>query len=164
MSLCPLGLIRRAVCLCVARGCVPERAKIVRLSPLPVFVLLFSFVLLFCTEEFAQAKERTELWQGSIYTSTFRCGFCFSESGKARGVLLLKTLYGQVDEYHLYGTITKNFVDVRHSSGHHVTGEILQDGSVRGSITLGTGRTISFKGRRSTDVRLASEDCAPLGD
>ena len=105
---------------------------------------------------------RTELWSGSIYTSTFKCGFCFSQNGKARGVLQLKTFYGQVDTYHLYGTIKNNKVDLRHSSGHHVQGEILSDQAVKGSITLGTGRTIDFKGQRKQGVRLAKSDCAPL--
>ncbi|MBO4334296.1 MAG: hypothetical protein J5846_00475 [Desulfovibrio sp.] len=106
------------------------------------------------------AKERQELWSGSIYTSKFRCGFCFSPTGKARGVLLLRTLYGQVDVYHLYGSISQGHVDVRHSSGHHVVGDIQGD-TVTGSITLGSGRTISFKGKRQTGQSLAPDDCAP---
>ena len=134
--------------------------------PLPGVLLLLLFWLLLpatlLAAETAQeaSAERQELWSGSIYTSKFRCGFCFSPTGKARGVLLLRTAYGQVDVYHLYGSISQGHVDVRHSSGHHVLGDIQGD-SVTGSITLGSGRTISFKGKRQTGMALAPEDCAP---
>ncbi|MBQ7608617.1 MAG: hypothetical protein IJU76_11705 [Desulfovibrionaceae bacterium] len=109
-----------------------------------------------------QEKESTELWTGSILTSTFRCGFCFTQSGKARGVLLLKTAFGQIDEYHLYGSMKNGHLDVRHSSGHHVTGHIVDKKHVKGSIQLGSGRKFSFSGKRETNVRLVPEDCAPL--
>ena len=128
---------------------------------LRIVSLLLVLLVVFCAKpSVASAQERQELWSGSIYTSKFRCGFCFADNGKARGVLLLRTLTGQVDVYHLYGTISGNHVDVRHSSGHHVLGDILGN-EVEGSITLGTGRTISFQGKRETRVQLAPDDCAP---
>ncbi|MCR5813480.1 MAG: hypothetical protein K6G15_03160 [Desulfovibrio sp.] len=129
-----------------------------RLAPIVVFCLFWLWAAQ--AQADPNASERQELWSGSIYTSKFRCGFCFSPKGDARGVLLLRTAYGQVDVYHLYGTIAHGHVDVRHSSGHHVVGDILGE-EVEGSITLGTGRTISFKGKRKTGVPLAPEDCAP---
>ncbi|MCR4666830.1 MAG: hypothetical protein K5657_06000 [Desulfovibrio sp.] len=132
-------------------------------KPFCLVLLFLLFLALFTPPALLLADdERQELWSGSIYTSTFRCGFCFARDGRARGVLLLKTLFGQVDEYHLYGTIRNGHVDVRHSSGHHVVGDILSDNSIKGQITLGTGKVISFKGKRSTEARLAQDDCAPL--
>ncbi|MBO4368843.1 MAG: hypothetical protein J5803_01895 [Desulfovibrio sp.] len=131
---------------------------------LALLICLFFIFSLFLSEASCE-EERKELWSGTIYTSTFRCGFCFAKNGQARGVLLLKTLFGQVDVYHLYGTISANGrVDVRHSSGHHVVGQAYPDNSVKGSITLGSGKTLSFTGKRTQNVRLAPSDCAPLDD
>ncbi|MBQ7585370.1 MAG: hypothetical protein IJU40_03875 [Desulfovibrionaceae bacterium] len=110
----------------------------------------------------APLPEQTELWVGTIYTSKFKCGFCFSPSGKARGVLFLKPPFGEVDVYHLYGTFKNGKVDARHSSGHHVKGQVLPGNKVKGKIRLGDGRRVSFKGTRIQGVRLAKEDCAPL--
>ena len=126
--------------------------------------IVMGFVLLGASPVFArgQEAEETELWTGTIYTSSFRCGFCTTKSGKARGVLLLKTVFGQVDEYHLYGTMRDGHLDVRHSSGHHVKGKIVSSTRVKGTITLGSGKTIAFKGKRKTGVRLKFSDCAPL--
>lgn len=129
-------------------------------------LLLLCLTVFFAAPAFARdssADERTELWEGSIFTSKFRCGFCFNRNGKARGVLLLKTAFGQVDEYHLYGTIRGDRISMRHSSGHDIKGTIVSPTRVKGSIKLGSGGTYSFKGKRTTDVRLAPSDCAPLG-
>lgn len=109
-----------------------------------------------------QDEEQRELWVGKIYTSKFKCGFCFSKNGKARGVLFLRTPFGQVDVYHLYGTYKNGLVDARHSSGHHVRGKVVDGQNVKGKIKLGDGRKVSFKGTRVVGVPLAKEDCAPL--
>ena len=78
-------------------------------------------------------------------------------------MLLLRTAYGQVDVYHFYGTHSDGFVDARHSSGHHVHVDLVSPDAIEGSITLGSGRTMNFEGKRRTGVRLAAEDCAPPG-
>lgn len=106
--------------------------------------------------------EQQELWVGTIYTSKFKCGFCFSKNGKARGVLLLRAPFGQVDVYHLYGTYKNGIVDVRHSSGHHVRSKVVDGEKVKGKIRLGDGRKVSFKGKRVFGAPLDPSDCAPL--
>ena len=141
-----------------------------------IFCLLLCFILSPSTLSFAEPKhapqstlqqqndgpEQTELWTGKIFTSKFKCGFCFAPSGKARGVLFLRTSFGQVDVYHLYGTFKDGRVDARHSSGHHVRGRVLDNNKVKGTIKLASGRKVTFKGTRTVGVPLAKEDCAPL--
>ncbi len=117
-------------------------------------------LLLLGTNVWAMEKETKELWSGSIYTSTFRFGICYTKSGQARGVLHLTTLYGQTDEYHFYGQMKNGSLDLRHSSGHHAVGEIIAADRVKGTITLGTGRKVNFKGKRAVGVSL-TDDCAP---
>ncbi|MBR4741785.1 MAG: hypothetical protein IK079_02645 [Desulfovibrio sp.] len=125
-----------------------------------MFKIVLSLALIFLGSN-VYASEKTELWSGSIYTSTFRCGICTRPDGQARGVLLLKTMFGQVDVYHLYGSIKNGKMDLRHSSGHHVQGVVTGPESVKGTITLGTGRVISFTGKRKLNVPLTA-DCSPL--
>lgn len=106
--------------------------------------------------------EVRELWTGSLYTSTFRMGMCFSARGKVRGVLHLHLANGQVDVYHFYGSVKDNVVAASHSSGHILHGRLSAPDKVEGMINLKNGMKIKFEGKRIYDVPLASEDCAPL--
>lgn len=106
--------------------------------------------------------EVTELWTGSLYTSTFRVGLCFSAQGKVRGVLHLRLANGQVDVYHFEGSVKDNAIEASHSSGHRFKGRLSAPDKVEGTISLKNGMKIKLEGKRVQDVPLASEDCAPL--
>lgn len=106
--------------------------------------------------------EVTELWTGSLYTSTFRVGLCFSAQGKVRGVLHLHLANGQVDVYHFEGSVKDNAIEASHPSGHKFKGRLSAPDKVEGTISLKNGMKIKLEGKRVQDVPLASEDCAPL--
>ncbi len=110
----------------------------------------------------AAPVEVRELWTGSLYTSSFRAGMCFSAQGKVRGVLHLRLANGQVDVYHLNGRVKDNVIEASHSSGHIFRGRLSGPDSVEGTINLKNGMKIKIKGKRIQDVPLAPEDCAPL--
>ena len=61
--------------------------------------------------------ERSEVWDGKMYSSTFRAAMCVAPDGKARGVLLLRQRSGKVDTYHFYGEERNGVIAVSHSSG-----------------------------------------------
>ena len=106
--------------------------------------------------------EVTELWTGSLFTSTYRVGLCFSSLGTIRGVVHLRLKNGKVDVYHIKGTVNGNKIKASHSSGHKFKGELVGSDRVKGSITLKSGLRIELDGRREHDAPLAPEDCAPL--
>lgn len=108
--------------------------------------------------------EVTELWTGSLYTSTFRVGLCFSAQGKVRGVLHLRLANGQVDVYHFEGSVKDNAIEASHSSGHRFKGRLSASDKVEGTISLKNGMKIKLEGKRVQDVPLAAGDCAPLPD
>lgn len=66
--------------------------------------------------------EVTELWTGDVLTASFRMGMCFAADGKLRGVVLLRSSNGQVDVYHVYGSVQNNTFSATHGSGHKITG------------------------------------------
>ncbi|MDR2054464.1 MAG: hypothetical protein LBQ10_01130 [Desulfovibrio sp.] len=129
---------------------------------IPVFALLLG--ILAPTAAGAQNPvEATELWTGSLYTSTYRAGLCFSPQGAVRGVLHLRLKNGKVDVYHIAGVIHGNEIEASHSSGHKFTGELVAPDRVEGVIALKNGMKIELSGRRERGVLLAPEDCAPPG-
>ena len=69
--------------------------------------------------------EVTELWTGDVLTASFRMGMCFAADGKLRGVVLLRSSNGQVDVYHVYGSVQNNTFSATHGSGHKITGRFL---------------------------------------
>ena len=109
-------------------------------------------------------SEVSELWTGSLFTSTYRVGVCFSSAGRARGVLHLRLRGGQLDVYHFTGTIRGMDVEVSHHSGHRFKGRIVSADSVEGIIRLKNGMEIKLKGKRRIDVPLAPDDCSPPDD
>lgn len=106
--------------------------------------------------------EVRELWTGSLYSSTYRVGLCFSAQGKVRGVVHLRLYNGKVDVYHIDGTVQNNDIEAHHSSGHKFKGRLASADTVEGVISLKNGMTIKLEGKRAHDVQLAPEDCAPL--
>jgi len=106
--------------------------------------------------------EVRELWTGSLYSSTFRVGVCFSAQGKVRGVVHLRLYNGKVDVYHIDGTVRNNDVEAHHSSGHTFKGRLASADTVEGVISLKNGMNIHLEGKRIHDAQLAPEDCAPL--
>ena len=106
--------------------------------------------------------EVRELWTGSLYSSTYRVGLCFSAQGKVRGVVHLRLYNGKVDVYHIDGTVQNNDIEAHHSSGHKFKGRLASADTVEGVISLKNGMNIKLEGKRSHDVELAPEDCAPL--
>lgn len=106
--------------------------------------------------------EVRELWTGSLYSSTYRVGLCFSAQGKVRGVVQLRLYNGKVDVYHIDGTVQNNDVEAHHSSGHKFKGRLASADTVEGVISLKNGMNIKLEGKRAHDVQLAPEDCAPL--
>lgn len=104
----------------------------------------------------------TELWQGKALTATFRVGICYTAKGKANGVLLLKHRNGQVDTYHLNGTLKNNEFYLTHSSGHKITGSLTGPGGMQGKARLANGLSLGLKGERIRNAPLAAADCAPL--
>ena len=106
-------------------------------------------------------EHTTEYWQGKVLTASFRAGMCFSPNGQARGVLILRHSNGNEDTYHLHGTITNGEFNLSHSSGHHFYGT-LSDNSISGKAKLNRGITLSLKGKRTRNVPLKAQDCAPL--
>jgi len=106
--------------------------------------------------------EVRELWTGSLYSSTYRVGLCFSAQGKVRGVVHLRLYNGKVDVYHIDGTVQNNEIEAHHSSGHKFKGRLASADTVEGVISLKNGMNIKLEGKRAHDVQLAPEDCAPL--
>ena len=106
--------------------------------------------------------EVRELWTGSLYSSTYRVGVCFSADGKVRGVVHLRLYNGKVDVYHIDGTVQNNDIEAHHSSGHKFKGRLVSADKVEGVISLKNGMNIKLEGKRAHDVELVPEDCAPL--
>lgn len=104
----------------------------------------------------------TELWEGKALTATFKVGICYKPDGQAQGVLLLRHKNGNVDTYHLYGTLKNNEFFLKHSSGHKITGTLTGPDKMKGKATLGNGWRLSLSGKRLRNVPLAASDCAPL--
>ena len=106
--------------------------------------------------------EVRELWTGSLYSSTYRVGVCVSPQGKVRGVVHLRLYNGKVDVYHIDGTVQNNEIEAHHSSGHKFKGRLVSADTVEGVISLKNGMNIKLEGKRTHDIALAPEDCAPL--
>lgn len=106
--------------------------------------------------------EVRELWTGSLYSSTYRVGVCVSAQGTVRGVVHLRLYNGKVDVYHIDGTVRNNEIEARHSSGHTFKGRLVSADTVEGVISLKNGMNVRLEGKRTHDVQLAPEDCAPL--
>lgn len=109
----------------------------------------------------ADTTERSEVWEGKMYSSTFRVAMCVAPDGKARGVLLLRRRSGDVDTYHFYGTERNGVIAVSHSSGHKLEARQTSPTSVQGKLRLANGMKFSFDAVRNTSGRV-SDDCAPL--
>ena len=106
--------------------------------------------------------EVTELWEGEVLTSRFRAAVCINARGELRGAALLRTRGGQVDVYHLEGTVRDGRVEARHpSSGHRFTGRLMDDGKAGGTLRLKNGLSFAIDARRTPDVPV-TEDCAPV--
>lgn len=105
--------------------------------------------------------EVTELWTGDVLTASFRMGMCFAADGKLRGVVLLRSSNGQVDVYHVYGTVRDNAFSATHGSGHEISGRFLSRDRVAVRIRLANGMRLSTEADRVQDVPL-TDDCAPL--
>ena len=106
--------------------------------------------------------EVRELWTGSLYSSTYRVGVCFSAKGTVRGVVHLRLYNGKVDVYHIDGTVHDNEIEAHHSSGHSFKGRLVSPDTVEGVISLKNGMKIQLKGERTHNAVLAASDCAPL--
>ncbi len=106
--------------------------------------------------------EVRELWTGSLYSSTYKVGLCFSADGKVRGVVHLRLYNGKVDVYHIVGSVQNNEIQARHSSGHTFKGRLVSASKVEGVIKLKNGKKVRLEGTRTHDVPLAPENCAPL--
>ena len=106
--------------------------------------------------------EVTELWAGSLYSSTYKVGLCFSADGKVRGVVHLRLYNGKVDVYHIEGSVQNNEIQARHSSGHTFKGRLVSASKVEGVIKVKNGMSVRLEGSRTHDVPLAPENCAPL--
>ncbi len=106
--------------------------------------------------------EVRELWTGSLYSSTYRVGVCFSAQGKVRGVVHLRLYNGKVDVYHIDGTVQNNEIEAHHSSGHKFKGRLVSADAVEGVISLKNGMNVRLEGKRTHDAPLDPEDCAPL--
>lgn len=108
--------------------------------------------------------EMSELWEGALYTSTYRVGICFSATGGVRGALFLRRADAQIDEFHFSGTINNNHLEARHSSGHQFIGRLVSRDRVEGRITLKNGMRFFLEGKRIQDAPLNYADCSPLPD
>lgn len=127
-----------------------------------IFICIGFIVIPTCLYSETENVEVNELWTGSLYTSSYRVGICFSSTGSIRGVLNLRLANGQVDVYHFYGTVNNNKVFASHSSGHIFNGELIGNEIVKGEIQLKNGFKVNLEGKRVQDVELIKEDCAPL--
>lgn len=106
--------------------------------------------------------ETTELWTGSLYSSSYRAGLCIAPNGDVRGVLHLELASGEVSVYHFYGKVRQGRIEVSHSSGHVFKGQLASENAVEGVVRLRNGMRIRMEGRRVHGVRLAPANCAPL--
>lgn len=109
----------------------------------------------------SNGTERTEVWEGKMYSSTFRAAMCVAPGGRARGVLLLRRRSGEVDTYHFYGEERNGVISVSHSSGHRLEARHASPTTVQGTLRLANGMKFSFDAARNAAGRV-SEDCAPL--
>lgn len=107
------------------------------------------------------AAECAEVWEGKMYSSTFRAAMCVAPDGRARGVLLLRRSSGEVDTYHFYGEEKDGVIAVAHSSGHRLEARHTAPATVRGALRLANGMKISFDAAL-TEAGRVSEECAPL--
>lgn len=107
-------------------------------------------------------SEVRELWTGSLYTSSYRVGVCFTAQGELRGVVHLRLRNGQVDVYHIRGSVKGKEIRARHGSGHSFAGRFANSGRVEGTIRLKNGMKVRLEGRRTHNAALAPENCAPL--
>lgn len=105
--------------------------------------------------------EVTELWEGKVLTSCFRAAVCINSRGELRGAALLRTRGGQVDVYHLEGSVRHGQVRARHPSSGHVFSGMLYDGEARGRLRLKSGLSFDIAARRTENVPV-TEDCAPV--
>lgn len=108
----------------------------------------------------AAPDEKTELWTGSVYTSTFRATMCTKPDGRVRGVFNLRLRSGQVDVYHVYGTNRGGHIEARHSSGHTFVGRTDGD-KVTCTVKIKNRMSVKMKGRRQVGVPV-TDDCAPI--
>ncbi|MDR3358051.1 MAG: hypothetical protein LBN96_04190 [Desulfovibrio sp.] len=127
---------------------------------IPVFALLLH-LLVPAAATAQHPAEATELWTGSLFTSTYRVGLCFSPRGTVRGVLRLRLKNGKVDVYHIAGVTDGNKIEASHSSGHKFTGRLVSPDRVEGVIALKNGIKIELDGKREHNALLIPEDCAP---
>lgn len=104
--------------------------------------------------------EVTEMWEGAVLGSRFRVTFCINSRGGVRGASLLCTRSGQVDVYHLNGTVKDGYLEATHTSGHRFAGQLRGD-RVEGSLRLHNGMTFNITSRRTRNVPV-TEDCAPV--
>lgn len=111
----------------------------------------------------APAGEQRELWSGSILTSSYRVGLCIKASGEARGVLLLRSLGGDTDTYHLYGTVQNGQITLRHASGHRIDARY-EGNRVKGKAFLRQGKRFNLDARKTVNAPLAPDDCRPLSE
>ncbi|MDO5484441.1 MAG: hypothetical protein Q4F27_05985 [Desulfovibrionaceae bacterium] len=111
-----------------------------------------------------QPAEVSELWTGSLYSSSYRAGVCFAADGKVRGVLHLRLSGGKVDVYHFYGHSRDGQIEVRHSSGHVFKGRLASSDAVEGMVRLKNGMKIRMEGKRTHNAPLAPANCAPLAE
>lgn len=107
------------------------------------------------------ASEQRELWSGSILTTSYRVGLCIKASGEARGVLLLRSLWGDTDTYHLYGTVQNGQITLRHASGHRIDARYEGD-RVKGKAFLRQGKRFTIDARKTGNAQLMPDDCRPL--
>ena len=113
-------------------------------------------------EDRAAMAEVSELWTGSLYSSTYRAGICFAADGRVRGVLHLRLADGQTSVYHFYGHSHNGRIEVSHSSGHVFKGHLPSQDAVEGQVRLKNGMKIRMEGKRIRNARLAAPNCAPL--
>lgn len=110
----------------------------------------------------APEGEMSELWTGSLYSSSYRVGLCISALGNVRGALFLTRADGKTDEYHFTGTVKDNHIEAKHSSGHSFSGRLSARDKVEGRITLKNGMKIFLEGQREQNASLNFNDCSPL--
>ena len=105
-------------------------------------------------------KNLPSLDQGFVPLGLF---FSSYEAGATKPICIaVERSGGQVDVYHLEGSVRKGRVEARHpSSGHHFTGRLMDDGQASGTLRLKSGLSFAIEARRTPDVPV-TEDCAPV--
>lgn len=99
------------------------------------------------------AFNATGVWESAIFGSTIITQI--EQRGPViLGLATVTTLSGEVNAYHLVGTISGGEVRAWHASGHIFEGRALSNDEAQGILSFKGGRTLFLQGKRLKDRQI----------